>query len=576
MSQGRHALLIASTTFDDSRLNKLSSPSRDVAQLAEVLADPALGDYAVETCENKGSREVRHALELFFRARHAEDLVLLYVSTHGVKDESGNLFFAAVDTSLDAINSTTIESSFIHRLSGQCRARRQVFILDSCFSGAFGRVWERKSPPVLHREDVIGEVDPALAESHVRGLVVFSASTSYQYAFEGGDPVGSAEPSVFTKHLIHGMRSGEADLDGDGRITDDELYRYVADATRDEQPAQTPQRWVIGASGELVLGRSARVHATPLPVELEQLFAHPLTRARLVAVASLAEVALGRNRGLAASALSQLQRFATEDDSNQVRLAAQEALAGLSAPEAAATTPSTKNPAASTPPGVARDPDKAQVAGGSTATASASASNAWSSKLLWAGVAAGVAATIAAVGLPPVKRTNQPAPSMGASTAIALAPAPAAASKPKLPADDTAQAAAAPAVVAAASTAADRSAILGRFSVDVFWCTGSSGDANAQANEVAEALRTAVTLARLRVRKLEPGGVWASGYEIRVEADGSEDAPGRELARILSEKVPRYPFAGWASQTRTPGYISLFVCPGTTGAYQWTAGDRRF
>ena len=70
-----------------------------------------------------------------------------------------------------------------------------------------------------------------------------------QLSFEGNQvtETGPASPrsgpsSLFTRFLIEGLRTGKADLDGDGDITLDELYSYVHDRVIDEQPLQRPKK----------------------------------------------------------------------------------------------------------------------------------------------------------------------------------------------------------------------------------------------------------------------------------------------------------------------------------------------
>ena len=48
--------------------------------------------------------------------------------------------------------------------------------------------------------------------------------------------------SVFTRHLVNGLRTGEADLNGDGNITVDELYTFARDHVIEEMPNQRPKR----------------------------------------------------------------------------------------------------------------------------------------------------------------------------------------------------------------------------------------------------------------------------------------------------------------------------------------------
>ena len=138
--------------------------------------------------------------------------------------------------------------------------------------------------------------------SRAPAAVVITASSALQYSFEGSTPTGEASQSVFTKHLVEGLESGAADLDGDGRITVDELYRYVHDNVVRENPQQRPNI-SIETQGVVVVAHS---RAGVRPVELSYLLlsalASPLSRVRLAAVDELGTLLLNRDVWLAAAA----------------------------------------------------------------------------------------------------------------------------------------------------------------------------------------------------------------------------------------------------------------------------------
>lgn len=75
-----------------------------------------------------------------------------------------------------------------------------------------------------------------------KGRVVLTASDSTQYSFEGNHVVGEGTRSVFTRSLVRGLTTGEADLDSDGDISIDELYSYVHDRVVEEMPQQRPKK----------------------------------------------------------------------------------------------------------------------------------------------------------------------------------------------------------------------------------------------------------------------------------------------------------------------------------------------
>ena len=134
----RLALVVATATYTaDPGLRRLRAPARDAADLAQVLADPGIGGFAVTTVIDQTAQQIRLAVEDFLDGRGTGDLLLVYLSCHGLLDARRRLYFAATDTRKDRLGSTGVEAAWVLDQLEHCRARRQVLILDSCFSGAF-------------------------------------------------------------------------------------------------------------------------------------------------------------------------------------------------------------------------------------------------------------------------------------------------------------------------------------------------------------------------------------------------------------------------------------------------------
>ena len=89
MNDKRFALIIANYEYQDPDFRQLVAPAQYAEALARVLKDPAVGGFEVQTLLNKPWYEVNPAIETFFADRSPEDLLLLYFSGHGVKDEWG-------------------------------------------------------------------------------------------------------------------------------------------------------------------------------------------------------------------------------------------------------------------------------------------------------------------------------------------------------------------------------------------------------------------------------------------------------------------------------------------------------
>jgi uncharacterized caspase-like protein len=249
----RLALVVATGDYDDPALARLRAPAGDAAALSDLLADPAVGGFDVTAVLDQDANSVRLAVEELVSDRRPDDLLLLYLSCHGLVDLRRRLYFAARDTRRDRLASSGVASHWVLEQLEDCRARRQVVILDCCFSGAFAAGGKGPSD---QRDLGLGE--RLLGQG--RGRVVLTASRATEYSFEG-EPLDTPERvsergSVFTRALLTGIRSGAADTDNDGWISVDDAYAYAYDRVSADEAAQTPQRWLYGAEGSILLARS--------------------------------------------------------------------------------------------------------------------------------------------------------------------------------------------------------------------------------------------------------------------------------------------------------------------------------
>jgi hypothetical protein len=151
MDERRLALVIATETYVDPSLRQLRAPVHDVHELTEVLSDPHVGSFAVTSVINRASQEIRLAIEEFLDDRRPGDLLLIYLSCHGLMDQRRRLYFAATDTLKKRLAATGVEAQWLLDQLDECRARRQVVILDYCFSGAFCEHHERRRGPRVGR-----------------------------------------------------------------------------------------------------------------------------------------------------------------------------------------------------------------------------------------------------------------------------------------------------------------------------------------------------------------------------------------------------------------------------------------
>jgi uncharacterized caspase-like protein len=260
----RLALIIGNSVYQDQTLARLKAPDADVGALHDVLKDSQVGGFDdVDLIFNSTFSNVRMAISAFFARKSHDDLLVLYFSGHGVLDDNGRLYLAVKDTDHSYLRATAIPAAFITDEMDHSRSRREVLILDCCHSGAFARGSKGSTG---------ASVGTATAfEGKGYGRVILTASDATQYAWEGDQVIGEAENSLFTHHLVEGLQTGQADTNGDGEITVDELYDYVYKQVISQTPKQTPGKWSYREQGEIVIARApARIAAQPAALEMPE------------------------------------------------------------------------------------------------------------------------------------------------------------------------------------------------------------------------------------------------------------------------------------------------------------------
>ena len=332
MERGRYALIVAGYEYQDPGLRRLRAPARDAEALAGVLRDAQIGGFDVRAMVNEPAHVVNEAVEDFFAERSPQDLLVLHFSCHGVKDESGELYFAMANTKLRRLGATAVSADFVNRRMNRSRSRRIVLLLDCCYAGAFERGIAAKAGAAVHVEEQFGG----------RGRAVITASGAMEYAFEDVTLTDAREleASIFTRALVDGLETGDADRDQDGLIGLDELYDYVYDRVREVTPNQTPGKWTFAIEGELHIARRRSPVTTPapLPTALQDMIDGPMVGERLGAVHELTRLLSGRHAGLALGARQALERLQA-DDSRMVAGAAATALAAQPAARQPVETP---------------------------------------------------------------------------------------------------------------------------------------------------------------------------------------------------------------------------------------------
>lgn len=247
MIANKVALLVAASRYDDPKFGKLRAPAHDVNALARVLADPAVGGFYVQTLFDQPAWLIKQVVEGFFADHGRDDLLVLYFSCHGVKNPAGRLYFVVTDTRSDQLVSTGISSAWINEQLDRSRSQRVAVLLDCRYSGSYARGLAPKAEESVQ----------ILESLEGRGRAVITASDAMEYTYEGDElSLEAGRPSLFTRTLVEGLETGEADLDHDGLVSIRELYNYVYDNIRRLTPHETPTWSAHGLKGDLYLAKN--------------------------------------------------------------------------------------------------------------------------------------------------------------------------------------------------------------------------------------------------------------------------------------------------------------------------------
>jgi hypothetical protein len=307
---GKFALIIGNTEYTDPGLAQLTAPGKDAEDFGRVLLSPEICAFDnVHVLLNEPSFVVSEAIDAFFYQKKPGDLLVVYFSGHGVRDEYGVLYLAVKNTNRTRLRATAIRSDYIREAMDQSRSKRQVVILDCCNSGAF---------PQGTKAEVGGAMGLVSALQGY-GRFVLTASDATQFAWEGNRVIGETQNSLFTHFLVKGLE-GEADRDGDGRITVDELYDYSYEEIARLTPKQTPTKSISRQEGEIVLRQITRledIKPVPLPDDLISEIEDLRPYVREAAVQKLEKIIKGKNIGMARSAREALEKIAIDDNTTR-------------------------------------------------------------------------------------------------------------------------------------------------------------------------------------------------------------------------------------------------------------------
>ena len=169
--------------------------------------------------------------------------VYLYFSGHGLAiNEGQELYLLANDTITDFIEETAINRNEIFKAIAENNPKNVTAFLDTCYSGA-GRADDQMLLAMAKGLVVVNEQQKKLPDN----FTLFTAASAQESAWS----LPEAQHGTFSYFLMKGME-GNADLNGDKKLTNGELRDYLIDNVgRYAQQQQTPQ--MVGDPNQILI-----------------------------------------------------------------------------------------------------------------------------------------------------------------------------------------------------------------------------------------------------------------------------------------------------------------------------------
>jgi len=224
-----YALVVGIAEYPNlEKKQQLQFTQADAEAIYSILISPEGGNYRAENVHKLiGSQatlaNLTRELETWLPSVAKDnDRVLIYFAGHGFIYD-GRAYLAPQD--IDPANGAASAYS-MERLGavvgGKIRARSKILITDACHSGAI-------------RPEDTQSINHSLVDLR-KSMFSMTASRDREVSFESR--LWGGGHGIFTYYVVRGME-GEADQNGDGIVTADELqdyvYRNVRDATKGQQ-----------------------------------------------------------------------------------------------------------------------------------------------------------------------------------------------------------------------------------------------------------------------------------------------------------------------------------------------------
>ena len=258
--KNKWAVVIGIEKFVEKPLNNGLKMDKAAQDFYDYLVDPKAGrferDHVRFLTDQAATRQgILNALGDKWLGQMAgpDDLVVVFIGTHGFPAADGNTYLCAQNTALDNVYTTGISmNDLMQNMKAQVKSDRIVIVLQACYSGAAQLASGAKALFHFYNIDlskfVLG-----------KGYVILSSSQPNQVTW--GD--------IFSQNLIKGLR------ENDGLVSLNDAFKYAQQQTTHDTThdcpgckEQTPVMKSDWTGNELVLGAPPAEHTEGIPASV--------------------------------------------------------------------------------------------------------------------------------------------------------------------------------------------------------------------------------------------------------------------------------------------------------------------
>ncbi|MGD0796256.1 MAG: caspase family protein [Acidobacteriaceae bacterium] len=264
----RWALIVGIGSFTDQNIEPLKYTASDAQSFASALLDPKVGGFKsdhVRTLMNADAttRNIKMQLNWLARSAAPDDLVVVYVATHGSSrdlDTVGVNYIITHDTEIganidpDSLYATALPMVEIsNAIATRVKARKAAIFLDTCYSGNAA-----VNDPKMIAPGIKNAAPSAQTLGHITqgsGRMVFAASGTEQESLESD----TLKHGFFTYYLVQALHDegGSAPLSQIFNYTQKHVSDRVATEFRQYNLQQTPVMGRSEDSTDFALGPGA-------------------------------------------------------------------------------------------------------------------------------------------------------------------------------------------------------------------------------------------------------------------------------------------------------------------------------